>query len=143
MTTEAQSEMFAPPVQFVPDHAKPRLTGENYRDAALNAVEDAAPHAVPRITGEQYKRIGGEAALEAAGDWEAESALAIGYLASKGEPFCSEDVRELAGNPPSPGAMGGAFQRAAKAGLIRKQDWTKATRRIAHATDLRTWVGAS
>lgn len=121
MTTEAQSEMFAPPVQFVPDHAKPRLTGENYRDAALNAAEANADEA-----------------------WKAEAERAIRYLASDGQPFTSETVRDLAGDPPGNGSVMGAMIRsAAVRGLIREADGKppNAKRPGMHGTRLIAWVG--
>lgn len=70
---------------------------------------------------------------------------AIHHLAGKGVPFCSDDARDLAGDPPRfvhPNVAGSCFNAAAKAGLIRMTGTTISKRPGGHGNLVRTWIGA-
>lgn len=74
-------------------------------------------------------------------EWKLRAMQAIIELARGGEPFTSEDLRELVGDPPKPNAMGSIFNTAAMRKIITHVGWRKASRPGMHATDLREWMG--
>lgn len=92
---------------------------------------------------DQLKIAGMMLADEAASqDWKDRWDKAIRLLAISGEPFCSDDVREIAGAPEDhPNAAGARFQAAARAGLIRKIGFVKSARAALHAHHVAQWVG--
>lgn len=74
--------------------------------------------------------------------WKTRADSAIATLAAKGEPFTSEDVRELAGDPPGhPNAMGPRFYRASVRKLIVQVGTRKARRASLHSHPLGLWIG--
>lgn len=92
--------------------------------------------------GEHLRDVGMASTLEAAGPEWAELAFAgIRSLANVGEPFTSETLRDLIGDPPRPNAVGAIFARAAKAGLIVKVGRRPAKRPSLHASELTEWRG--
>lgn len=92
--------------------------------------------------GEVAKLRGMTAASEHAGpEWNDRCDFVIWLKAATGEKFTSEDVRELAGDPPSPGAMGARFAAAASARIIKQVGWRTATRPQLHGHVLRQWRG--
>jgi hypothetical protein len=93
--------------------------------------------------GSQLKIEGMFAADRAASDdWKSRWDEAIGYLARRGAPFTADDVREIAGDPTDhPNATGARFLAAARAGLIRRVGYRKATHEGAHARMVSEWVG--
>lgn len=74
-------------------------------------------------------------------EWKARALEAIGELARTGEPFTSEELRAIVGDPPKANAMGSIFNAAAMRKIIRHCGWRKASRPGMHATDLREWIG--
>jgi len=69
---------------------------------------------------------------------------AIEALASKREPFTSDDVRELAGDPPAgthPNIAGAIFQQVVKAGMIRTVGFACSRRVKGHSNVVRLWKG--
>lgn len=74
-------------------------------------------------------------------EWKARAFEAIVELAKTGEPFTSEQLREIVGDPPKPNAMGSIFNAAAMKKIIVHCGWRKASRPGMHATDLREWIG--
>lgn len=93
--------------------------------------------------GEALKNQGMVRAYEAAdGDWKNNWSQAIALLASIGEPFTSDEVREIAGAPwDHPNAAGALFHKAARAGLIRSIGYRKSERSTLHKHPLTLWVG--
>lgn len=74
--------------------------------------------------------------------WKANAWDAICALATLGDPFTSEQVRAIVGDPDKPNAMGALFLRASKAGIIHRTGRVRrATRPSLHATDLPEWEG--
>lgn len=74
--------------------------------------------------------------------WRSSTQLLIAQLASNGQPFTAEDVREIVGDPPNHhNAMGAQFIGAAKAGLIEKVGYTQPTRSSRHASVMAVWRG--
>jgi len=74
--------------------------------------------------------------------WKAEAARAIATLAAAGRDFTAEDVRAVAGDPPShPNAMGAAFLRAASEGAIIKVGYRSPVRKSSHASVIAVWRG--
>lgn len=70
---------------------------------------------------------------------------AIEILAIHGEPFCSDQARELAGDPPRwvhPNISGSVFNAAARCGLIRPIGFTYSTREVGNHNVVRLWVAA-
>jgi hypothetical protein len=77
-------------------------------------------------------------------EWKTLAWNALLLLADGGEPFTSEDVRAIAGDPTRPNAFGSLFYKAARRGIIRRTGMSrKASRPSMHATDLPFWIGAS
>jgi len=97
------------------------------------------------MTGEQLGLLGMALADEAASDaWQAKWDRAIILLAISGEPFCADDVREIAGPPEDhPNACGARFQAAARRGLIRHWGYRKSARAVLHAHPIAEWVGTA
>jgi hypothetical protein len=85
--------------------------------------------------------VGAQTALALDPDWREAAAEAIAELARSGEIFDAEDVRLLAGDPPSPNALGGAFLAARQSGLIEATGFRQAKRIQRHGSWLRTWRG--
>ncbi len=75
-------------------------------------------------------------------DWKSACDAVIAAMAASGSEFTAEDVREFAGNPPKPNAMGARFLAARRRGLIRRVGVTNATRSTRHACALMVYRGA-
>ena len=60
----------------------------------------------------------------------------IKVLAARGETFCSDDIRKIAGDPPpgqSPNLVGALVNHALRAGLIHTVGYTRSARVAGHA----------
>jgi hypothetical protein len=69
---------------------------------------------------------------------------AIRVLAACGEPFCSDDIRLEAGDPPvgsSPNLVGALVNHALRAGLIHTIRWTRSARVVGHGNLVGLYVG--
>jgi hypothetical protein len=69
---------------------------------------------------------------------------AIEILAIRGETFCSDDARALAGDPPHwvhPNIAGSVFNAASRAGIIRAVGMGYSRRVIGHHNRVLLWVG--
>lgn len=65
------------------------------------------------------------ASIAAQHTWHAAAEQAMKHLATSGDVFSADDLRELldgAGEPPTPGAWGGLFRVWKDAGLIKRPD---------------------
>lgn len=77
-------------------------------------------------------------------DWRERWSGAIAALASRGEAFTADQVREIAGEPDDhPNAAGALFHRAARSGLIRRVGYRKSARDVLHAHPIALWEGTS
>lgn len=74
-------------------------------------------------------------------DWRQAALEEIERLAADGRDFGADDVVAEVGQPDSPGAVGAAFSRAAKAGLIRVVGYTTSRRIGRHGSLVRVWRG--
>ncbi|MGH2595798.1 MAG: hypothetical protein ACRDH7_07520 [Actinomycetota bacterium] len=85
-----------------------------------------------------------EAAEISAGEWRQTWEQAIRLLASIGDPFTSDDVRAIAGDPwDHPNACGSLFNRAARAGVIERIGYRKSERPRLHSHPLTLWRGVA
>jgi hypothetical protein len=98
---------------------------DSYRRQMVDAVRDT----------------GAQLALRFDPAWSERAAEVIRDFAASGEEFDPEDVRAVVGDPESPPAMGAAFLRASKAGLIEPVGISKSTRIQRHGGWARTWRG--
>ena len=60
----------------------------------------------------------------------------IKVLAARGETFCSDDIRQIAGDPPpgqSPNLVGALVNHALRSGLIHTVGYTRSARVAGHA----------
>lgn len=92
---------------------------------------------------ETLKADGMDRAEQAADDgWKHNWRQAIALLAALGEPFTSDDVRGIAGEPWNhPNACGALFNGAARDGLIRQVGYRKSERARLHSHPLTLWQG--
>lgn len=96
-------------------------------------------------TGPELRDEGAESVLEhATREWRERASRSIGHLARSGKDFTSEDVRELAGDPPHhPNALPAAMLAAVKAGsIVFTGRIAASTRPNCHAAMLKVWRGA-
>lgn len=94
--------------------------------------------------GEALKQHGMEQAEVAADEWKLLWEQAIRVLASIGDPFTSDDVRAIAGEPwDHPNACGSLFHKAARAGIIRAIGYRKSERARLHSHPLTLWIGVA
>jgi hypothetical protein len=96
--------------------------------------------------GRADRDAGMTAALGRAKSWVDAARVVIAWRARKGDPFTSEDVTAVVGQPPegcSPNAVGAVMNAAAKAGQIRRVGDAQARRRNQHATRIGLWVGVT
>jgi hypothetical protein len=80
--------------------------------------------------------------LEHSGDYRERLYTAIEQLAASGRIFNSDDVRELAGDPPAgqhPNITGAVFGAARKKGLIEYHGFTRSTRSVGHGNVVLRW----
>lgn len=76
-------------------------------------------------------------------EWKTLAWNALLILADGGEPFTSEDVRAIVGDPERPNVVGSLFLRASKRGIIKRTgELRHASRPSLHATDLPVWIGS-
>jgi len=76
--------------------------------------------------------------------WKRDASQALAMLASNGEPFSADDIRERVGNPPHHfNAMGAVFRVASIQGLIRRVGYEQSTRSSRHASFRSMWIGTS
>lgn len=69
---------------------------------------------------------------------------AIVQLADGGQPFCSDDIRALAGDPPagcSPNIAGAAIMAALKQSQVQQVGFTRSARVIGHGNRVGLYVG--
>ena len=71
-------------------------------------------------------------------DWSNEALLVFLTLES-GTTITADELRELAGNPPTPNAMGAVFRSAHKQGLIRTIAYLPSTQPSRHGGMVRLW----
>lgn len=77
-------------------------------------------------------------------DYRERLTAAIKVLAARGESFCSDDIRSLAGDPPdgeSPNLVGALVNHALRAGLIHTIRWTRSARVVGHGNLVGLYVG--
>lgn len=74
--------------------------------------------------------------------WEQKARAAIAELIKVESNFTADDVRKIAGDPPTPNAMGAALRLACKRYWIRPVGVTTADRPSRHASLLRVWSRA-
>ena len=92
----------------------------------------------------EYRRDIGMALAEEAADidWKDAWRQTIALLAAIGDPFCSDDVRAIAGDPwDHPNAAGSLFTKAARDGLIRQVGYRKSDRVALHRHPVALWIG--
>lgn len=96
---------------------------------------------------EAYRRreAGQDLAIEAAADdYREKLTAAIRVLAARGESFCSDDIRQIAGDPPvgqSPNLVGALVNHALRSGLIHTVGYTRSTRVIGNGNLVGRYVG--
>lgn len=73
--------------------------------------------------------------------WKTSMDTAISTYAKTGRTFTAEDVREIAGEPPTPNAMGARFLQAMKRGIISKVGYRSAHRSSAHGRAIAVYTG--
>lgn len=74
--------------------------------------------------------------------WKAAVLQAVRRLSVAGS-FTSEDVREIAGDPPHhANALPAMMNALSRKKMIKQVGWTKAKRPNQHSADIRVWVGA-
>jgi len=75
-------------------------------------------------------------------DWKDAWRQTIRLLAAIGDPFCSDDVRAIAGDPwDHPNAAGSLFNSAAREGIIRHVGYRRSDRAALHRHPVALWVG--
>lgn len=74
--------------------------------------------------------------------WKLNADDTIRAMSLSGYEFTAEDIREFAGDPPTPNAMGARFLAASRSGLIKKIGYRNARRPDAHARALAVYRGA-
>ena len=68
-------------------------------------------------------------------DYRERLTTAIKVLAARGDTFCSDDIRAMAGDPPpgcSPNLVGALVNHALRSGLIHTVGWTRSGRVVGH-----------
>lgn len=92
-----------------------------------------------RLWGERLADRGAAAAARADGGGWVDGAVETIRRLEPGDLIDAEGLRWLAGDPPSPGAMGGAFRTARRQGLIVVDGYRAATRISRHGGLVRVW----
>ena len=72
--------------------------------------------------------------------WAAMAEARIALLATLGDEFDADDLRDL-GAPPHPNCVGAAFRLASRSGMIRHVRYRKAKAPAAHARIIGVWKG--
>ena len=102
-----------------------QLDLERYRAALVNRAADT----------------GMEVAGRSDPDYQEAAFTAIQDLARSGDVFSSDEISAILGPAPSPGAIGAAFRRAARAGVIEACGYTTSKRVSRHGGLQRLWRG--
>ena len=105
---------------------------------------DDLPLFSPRAPDEGERRKSEGMALADAAEpqaWRDAADAAIRILAASGREFGANEVRDLVGDPTHSNAMGAAFSRANKAGLIKYLRHAPSNRPQLHRCAIRVWVG--
>lgn len=92
----------------------------------------------------RQRELGMERVLDPKSQYRTAVEAAIKILAMAGQEFSSDDVRELAGDPPhdvSTNTTGALFSAAAKAGLIQHVGYRISARVKGHGNLVRVWIG--
>lgn len=76
-----------------------------------------------------------------AAPWRAVAIRRLRDLALTGEPFTSEDVTSVAGQPPTPNSVGALLSGAARQGWIERVGFAPADHAEAHARIISEWIG--
>lgn len=112
----------------------------------LDQIFEGAPAPVsPPLTGEQLKASGMQSVARHTPDWYRDAFRSAVAGFPSGKTFTVEDVREIAGDPPSdevsPNCMGALMTMVARMKLAKKTGYyVKAKRPNMNATDLACWV---
>lgn len=85
--------------------------------------------------------VGAQQALSFDPIWADAAQEALAELAASGVEFTADDLRDLAGEPESSGALGAVFRGAAAAGRIRLVGYRRSRRLLRHAGILGVWRG--
>jgi len=104
--------------------------------AEQTALEDYVRELVDRA-----RDNGAESALVSAGLWRDLAFGAVAYLAATGRHFTADDLRDIAGEPPSDNAIGAVLLTAAKRREIASIGFERSTRPSRRAGVLRVWRG--
>ena len=102
-----------------------QLDFERYRAALISRVAET----------------GMSAAASVDPDYQEAAFVAILDLAQRGDVFSADTVTAVVGPAPSPGAIGAAFRRAARAGAIEACGFTTSKRVSRHGGLQRLWRG--
>ena len=100
--------------------------------------------AEPVASGVQLALVGEAKAYGAASrPWKERWEETIRVLAEVGQPFTSETIRLIAGEPTDhPNAVGAIFSNLAHQGVIRRVGYVNAQRPSLHNHPIAEWVGA-
>jgi hypothetical protein len=77
-------------------------------------------------------------------DYREKLSVAIRVLAASGKTWCSDDLRQMAGDPPtgySPNLVGALINHALRSGLIHTVSWTRSARVAGHGNLVGLYVG--
>lgn len=85
---------------------------------------------------------GAAAALAWSHKWRERAERAIAYFIANGREFWADDIRRVAGPPPSANGMGAVILNASKAGRIELVAYRRSARRDRHAARVGVWQGA-
>jgi hypothetical protein len=98
-----------------------------------------------KLTGAQLRDIGAAKVSDNTPDeWRNSVDGIIMAMASSGEEFTAEDVRDYAGDPPNHhNAMGARFLAAAKSGVIVRVGFANSRRKRSHAAVIAVYRGAN
>lgn len=84
---------------------------------------------------------GAEGSLRADPVWADHAMTLLESFAGSGVSFTADDLREIVGAGPSPGALGAVFLRAAKRGRIRRIGLGRSRRLSRKGAVVSRWVG--
>lgn len=94
------------------------------------------------FTGKQLRDAGTASVESHSAEWQAHAAEIIEDLARTGQEFSTDDFHaRLQYLPHHPNAIGAAFLRARRAGVIRRIRWQQSERASAHARVVAVYMG--
>lgn len=94
------------------------------------------------FTGQQLKDAGIASVETHSAEWQDHAAEVIADLAWSGRQFSTDDFHaRLKYLPHHPNAIGAAFRRAQKSGVIRRVGWQQSERAAAHARVIAVYQG--